>query len=85
MLKKDSKSIIIGILKKHPEGLTIQKVAKLSGMSRITVTKYIHELIGEGRIHERKVGMARLLFLKERFLEIVKEEEVIKKLRKKLE
>lgn len=82
--KKEPKKIILRILKKHPEGLTIQKIAKLSGMSRITVTKYIHELIGEGRIHERKVGMARLLYLKERFLEIVKEEEVIKKLRKKL-
>ncbi len=76
------KALITEILKEHPEGVTIQRLSKLSKMSRITVTKYIHELIGEGKIYERKIGVARLLLLKEKFFETVREEEVIKKLKK---
>ena len=82
--KKEPKSLILDLLKHHPEGLTIQKLSKLANMSRITVTKYMHELIGEGNIIERKIGVARLMFAKERFLETVKEEDIIKKLREKL-
>ena len=82
--KKEPKNLILGLLKDHPEGLTIQRLAKLTDMSRITVTKYIHELIGEGRILERKIGVARLMFSKERFLEVVREEDIIKKLRRRL-
>ncbi|MEM7825671.1 MAG: hypothetical protein QW412_02325 [Candidatus Aenigmatarchaeota archaeon] len=82
--KQYSKEIILKILKEHTEGLTIQNISKLAKMSRITATKYVHELIGEGKIIERKVGIARLLFLKEKFAELVKEEEILKKLRKKL-
>ncbi len=82
--KKQPKKIILKTLNEHPEGLTIQKVANLTKMSRLTATKYIHELIGEGRIHERKIGVARLLFSKEKFLKTVKEEKVIEKLKKRL-
>jgi predicted transcriptional regulator len=82
--KQYSKEIILDILKEHPDGLTIQEVSKLAKMSRITATKYVHELIGEGKIVERKIGIARLLFLKEKFTEMVKEEEILEKLRKKL-
>jgi DNA-binding IclR family transcriptional regulator len=78
------KTTIIDVLTKHPEGLTLQKVAKLSGMSRLTATKYVHELIGEGRIYQREVGMAKLCYLKDRFVHLVKEEEVIEKMKKKL-
>ncbi|MCS7105967.1 MAG: hypothetical protein NZ942_01470 [Candidatus Aenigmarchaeota archaeon] len=82
--KQYSKEVILNILKEHPDGLTIQEVSKLAKMSRITATKYVHELIGEGKVVERKIGIARLLFLKERFAELVKEEEILEKLRKKL-
>lgn len=81
--KKQPKKTILKTLNEHPEGLTIQKVANLTKMSRLTATKYIHELIGEGKIRERKIGVARLLFSKERFIKTIKEEEVIEKLRKK--
>lgn len=81
---KYSKKNIVDVLKKHPEGLTIGKIAKLSKMSRITATKYISELIGERKIHERRIGVARLLFLKERFIKRVDEEKIIKKIRGKL-
>ncbi|MDI6826316.1 MAG: helix-turn-helix domain-containing protein [Candidatus Aenigmarchaeota archaeon] len=82
--KVQPKKAIIEVLKKHPEGLTLQKIAKLTGMNRLTATKYVHELIGEGRIYQRGVGMAKLCYLKERFVQLVKQEEVIEKLRKKL-
>jgi len=81
--KRKPKKTIMKLLDEHPEGLTIQKVANITKMSRLTATKYIHELLGEGRIRERKVGVARLLFSKERFIKSVKEEQIIKKLKEK--
>jgi DNA-binding IclR family transcriptional regulator len=83
-VKKQPKKKIVEILMKHPEGLTLENIAKLTGMSRLTTTKYIHELLGEGKVYQRKVGMAKLCYLKERFVRAVKEEEIIEKLKKKL-
>ena len=82
--KKDPKKVILNVLREHPEGLTLQKVAGLSKMSRLTATKYVHELMGAGIIHQRKVGIAKLCYLKERFVRTMKQDEVIKKLEKKL-
>lgn len=82
--KKEPKKTIVNVLKKHPEGLTLQKTANLSDMSRLTATKYIHELMGEGIIFQRKVGIAKLCYLKERFARMVREEELIEKLEKEL-
>lgn len=81
--KKNPKKLIVETLKKHPEGLTLQKIANLTKMSRLTATKYIHELMGEGKVYQRSVGMAKLCYLKERFVQLVKQEEVIEKLKKK--
>ena len=82
--KKDPRKVILEVLKMHPEGLTIQKISKLSGMSRLTATKYIHELLGAGVVYQRKVGVAKLCYLKERFLQEVKQEEILEKLKKRL-
>jgi len=82
---KDPRKVIVDILRAHPEGLTIQKIAKLSGMSRLTATKYIHELLGAGIIYQRKVGVAKLHYLKDRYMQIVKEEELLQKIKEKLE
>ena len=82
--KKDPKKVILNVLSEHPEGLTLQKIANLTGMSRLTATKYIHELMGAGIIYQRKVGIAKLCYLKERFLRKVRQEEVLEKLKKKL-
>jgi len=82
--KKNPKKLIVEMLKKHPEGLTLQKISNLTKMSRLTATKYVHELMGEGRIYQRSVGMAKLCYLKERFVRLVKQEEIIEKLKKKL-
>jgi DNA-binding IclR family transcriptional regulator len=78
----DLRQAIIDILKKHPEGLTLQKIAQLTNMNRLTATKYVHELIGAGIIYQRKVGVAKLCYLKERYVKLIKEEEVLEKLKK---
>ena len=77
--KKDT---IVKILRDHPEGLTIQAVSKLGKMSRITATIYLHELLGEKSIIERKVGAYRMFFLKEKYLDPVRKKEVIDKIKK---
>jgi DNA-binding IclR family transcriptional regulator len=82
--KKNPKKLIIDTLKRHPEGLTLQRISNLTNMSRLTATKYVHELIGEGKIYQRSVGMAKLCYLKERFAQLVKQEEVIEKLKEKM-
>jgi len=53
-------------------------------MSRLTATKYVHELIGAGIVYQRQVGVAKLNYLKERFIRAVRQEEVLEKIRKRL-
>ena len=84
MVRVDKKEIILKILREHPDGLTIQEISNLGKMSRITATIYIHELLGEGKIVERKIGAYRLLYLKEKYLETVKEKEIIEKIKEKI-
>ncbi len=83
-MKVDKKELIIKILKENPEGLTIQQISKLGKMSRITATIYIHELLGERKVAERKIGAYRLFYLKEKYLETVKEKEIVRKLKEKI-
>jgi predicted transcriptional regulator len=80
----DKKETILKILREHPDGLTIQEISKLGKMSRITATIYIHELLGEGKVVERKIGAYRLLYLKEKYLETVKEKEIVEKIKEKI-
>jgi predicted transcriptional regulator len=64
IFKNNIKERIIKILKEHPEGLTTVEIVKISRISRITVTKYIYQLLGEDMINQRKVGSAKLCFLR---------------------
>jgi predicted transcriptional regulator len=57
--------LIINILRKNPDGLTITSIAQLTGMHRHTATKYVYELKGAGVINERDVGSAKLCYLRE--------------------
>ncbi len=75
---------ILDLLKNHPEGLTIQKISEILNINRITSTKYIHELMGEGKIYQRKVGIAKLCYAKEKFVEMLNEGKLLKKLKKKI-
>jgi hypothetical protein len=65
-MDKGEKETIIQLLEKEPRGLTIQDISRMGNMNRFTSTIYIHELLGEGRISERKIGAYRLFKLKEK-------------------
>jgi len=66
MYKKNSDKVekkIISYLKKHPEGIMIIDLAKVLGIHRHTVIKYIYRLEGREKIKIRKVGIAKLCYL----------------------
>lgn len=65
LVHKNYRERIIKLLKEHPEGLTTVEIARMLGSHRHTITKYIYQLIGEDLIHQRKVGSAKLCYLKE--------------------
>ncbi|MEM3393690.1 MAG: hypothetical protein QXY79_01420 [Candidatus Methanomethylicia archaeon] len=60
----DFKQKILEILGKEPRGLTIQEISRLGNINRFKTTIYLHELLGEGKITERKIGAYRLFKLK---------------------
>ncbi len=51
-------------LGKYPEGLTIIDLASRLGISRQTASRYVLPLISEGIIKIRKIGPAKLCYLK---------------------
>jgi len=55
------------VLGEHPEGLHILGIARLVGAHRHTVTKYIHELMGAGIIHQRDFGTIKICYLSPEF------------------
>ena len=63
----DLKKRIPAILKQHPEGLTIQDLARILKVHRQTVTKYLLFLEGAGIVHRRRLGSATLHYLKAQF------------------
>ena len=46
----------------------LSEIAKLTGMHRFTVTKYVHELMGAGFILQKSAAAARICYLKETFV-----------------
>ncbi len=64
--KNNVREKIIKILRKRPEGLTTVEIAEEIGMSRHTVTKYVYQLLGESLIFQRRVGTAKLCYLRMR-------------------
>ena len=65
-MEGNEKEIILELLGREKGGLTIQDISRLGKMSRFTATIYIHELLGEGKVVERKIGAYRLFKLKEK-------------------
>jgi Fic family protein len=65
-MEGNEKEIILELLSREKGGLTIQDISRLGKMSRFTATIYIHELLGEGKVVERKIGAYRLFKLKEK-------------------
>jgi len=65
MAENNIREKIVKILKEHPEGLTTIDIAKLIGMNRLTISKYVYGLISENLIYQRKIGPAKICYLKE--------------------
>jgi len=61
----EKKKQIESIIKKNPEGLTIQEIVDKSGFSWNTVTKILAMIEGSGNLRIREVGRAKLHYLKE--------------------
>ncbi|MGC8993283.1 MAG: hypothetical protein ACP5H3_00690 [Candidatus Aenigmatarchaeota archaeon] len=83
MRGEDTKDKIYKVIKENPDGLTVQEVAKKANVSRITASIYVHELLGEGKIYQKRIGAYRILFPKEKAIETIKEKELIERLKKK--
>lgn len=58
------KSDIVGLLKAHPEGLSVQEISEELEINRGTATKYLMVLEAVGNITRRKIGSATLHYLK---------------------
>ena len=56
---------ILSLLDKRDYGLTINEVAKLLRIHRITASKYLAILEARGKIVVREVGKAKLYYPKE--------------------
>jgi predicted transcriptional regulator len=54
------KDKVVRLLKKDTDGLTVQEIAKVVGVSRNTIPVVLAELKGEGKIRVRPVGKAKL-------------------------
>jgi predicted transcriptional regulator len=63
--RRNVKKEIIKALRDHPEGLMLIEIAGITGMNRFTITKYIHELIGNGSVLQKEAAAAKICYLKE--------------------
>jgi Fic family protein len=61
---KNVKNKIVNIIREHPEGLTTVDITNFLKISRNTVSKYICQLLEEDIVHQRKIGNAKLCYLK---------------------
>ena len=57
---KEKRELVIELLKKNTDGLTIVEIAGLLKISRNTVAVALALLEGQGKLRIRKVGMAKL-------------------------
>jgi DNA-binding IclR family transcriptional regulator len=54
------------ILKIHPRGLTISKIARKLGPDKNTVSRYLSVMLAEGRVEMWEVGSAKVYILSSR-------------------
>jgi predicted transcriptional regulator len=55
-----NKEVIIGLLKDHPQGLTIEELSSRGKLNRTTVRVILAELISVKEVIQRNVGQAKL-------------------------
>lgn len=75
------KERILEVLKKHPEGLTIEDLSKILEVHRQTVTKYVLVLEALNLVYRRRIGPVTLQYLRNHFVRKAVEE-LRKRLRK---
>ena len=63
-MSKTKKELVVELLKKDSDGLTIIEIANKIKVSRNTVPVILAELKGEGKIRIRPVGKAKLHYWK---------------------
>lgn len=59
-MRKEKKELVIELLKKNTDGLTINEISNFLKISRNTVAVALAELKGAKQIRIRNVGMAKL-------------------------
>ncbi len=65
MFKLSIEKKIINVLKNYQWGLTAKEISEKTGISRITVSKYLGQLKAAGILSERKVGAYRVWYIKD--------------------
>lgn len=60
----EKRDLVVSLLKKNADGLTVIEIAKKLGISRNTVAVVLAELKGAGLIRIRPIGMAKLHYWK---------------------
>ena len=61
---RTKKEYVEELLKKKREGLTVTEISNVLNFSRNTIAVILAELKGAGKIRIRKIGMAKLHYLK---------------------
>lgn len=80
--KKNFGRRIEEILSKHFEGLSITEISEIIGCHRLTVAKYIDELVVSGIIYQRNLRTIKLHYLASKMSE--KERTLLARLEKKI-
>lgn len=68
-MKKDKKEVVLGLLKKDTDGLTILEIANKLKISRNTAAVVLAELRGAQAVRIREIGRCKLHYINE---EVVK-------------
>ncbi len=63
-MRKSKKDLVVGVLKKNTDGLTVIEISKILKISRNTVAVALAELKGAELIRIRPVGRAKLNYWK---------------------
>jgi DNA-binding transcriptional regulator YhcF (GntR family) len=63
-MNKTKKELVVNLLKKNTDGLTVTELAEILKISRNTVAVALAELKGADELRIREVGMAKLHYLK---------------------
>ncbi len=63
-MRKSKKELVVELLKKNTDGLTIIEISRILGISRNTTAAALAELKGAELVRIRPVGMAKLYRLK---------------------